>query len=175
MANISEKKADSEKLRLLKIRKNLKQKSPSFRRIESWRLKRIKNRWRRPRGIDTKAREKKKGWPILPMAGFRSPKDIRDKTRSGKEEILVFSAADLSLIDPTTQVARIASNIGQRKKERIIMEAELQNVRIINPIIAKVKVDLGDLETELELDEEILEDISIDDLELDEDNQGEEE
>lgn len=175
MANISEKKPDSEKYRLLNIRKNLRQKMPSFRRIESWRLKRMKKSWRRPRGIDSKAREKKKGWPIIPTAGFRSPKEIRYKTRSGKEEILVFSAADLSLIDPTSQVVRIASNIGQRKKERIIMEAELQNVRIINPVVAKVKVDLGDLETELELDEELLEDISIDDLELDENNKGEEE
>ena len=175
MPNISEKKPDSEQLRLLNIRKNLRQKRPSFRRVESWRFKRIKERWRRPSGIDSKSREKKKGWPKSPIAGFRSPKEIRNKTRAGKEEILVFSTADISLIDPTSQVARIASNIGQRKKERIIMEAELQNVRIINPITAKVKVDLGDLETELELDEELLEDISIDDLELEEDKQGEEE
>ena len=175
MVEITENKADSEKLRLLRIRNNLKQRRPSFKAVESWRYKRVKERWRKPRGIDSKAREKIGGWPILPMIGFRSPKKIRNKTSTGKEEVLVYSVADLSLIDPNQQVARIASNIGLRKRESINTEAELQNIKILNPISAKVKVDLGDLEEELELDEDLLEDISIDDLELDGDKQGEEE
>ena len=174
MANIPEDKTQSEIIRLRKIRENLKRKRPTFRRIESWRYKRVKERWRKARGIDSKTREKKGGWPISPMIGFRSPKKVRYQSSSGKEEILIFSPIDLSLIDSNRQVGRIAANIGRKKREKIIMEAELLNIRILNPISAKI--DLGDLEEELELDDELLEEIDIEDLELSEDEEfGEEE
>jgi len=174
MANIPEDKTQSEIIRLRKIRENLKRKRPTFRRIESWRYKRVKERWRKARGIDSKTREKKGGWPISPMIGFRSPKKVRYQSSSGKEEILIFSPVDLSLIDSNRQVGRIAANIGRKKREKIIMEAELLNIRILNPISAKI--DLGDLEEELELDDELLEEIDIEDLELSEDEEfGEEE
>ncbi len=168
------KKNSLELSRLRKIRKNLRHKRPTFRRLESWRYKRIKDKWRRSRGIDSKTREKKGGWPVSPSVGFRSPKKVRDQTRSGKEPVIIRSVADLSLLDPNLQVGYIDGTIGRRKKEKIIVEAELLNVRILNPITTKV--DLGDLEEELELDEELLEDIGIEDLELtNNDESGEEE
>ncbi len=174
MVDISEDKAQSETTRLKKIRYNLKHKRPPFRRIESWRYKRVKERWRKARGIDSKTREKKGGWPISPMIGFRGPKHTRYLSSAGKEEILIYSPVDLSLIDSSRQVGRIAAKIGRKKREQIIMEAELLNIRILNPIAAKI--DLGDLEEELELDEELLEEIDIADLEISEDELlGEEE
>ena len=92
---------------------------------------------------------------------------------SGKEEVLVSSSVDLSLIGPEQQVGRIASTLGRKKKEKILMEAELLNIHILNPISAKI--DLGDLDAELELDEDLLDDIAIDDLDISSDeDQGEE-
>ncbi len=173
MVDNSEDKAPSENIRLRKIRENLKRRRPSFRRVESWRYKRVKERWRKARGIDSKTREKKGGWPISPMIGFRSPKQVRYQSSSGKEEILIYSTVDLSLIDSNRQVGRIAANIGRKKREEIVMEAELLNIRILNPISAKI--DLGDLEEELELDDELLEEIDIKDLELSEDEEISEE
>ncbi len=172
MADISEDKKRSEFQRLRKIRANLKQKRPNFRRVEAWRYNRVKENWRRARGIDSKTREKKGGWPKQPMIGYRSPKKIRYQTSSGKEEVIIYSSDDLSLIDSKIQIGRIAANIGRRKREKIINEAELLSIKIINPI--SVKVDLGDLEEELELDEELLDDIALDDLELT-DEEGDEE
>ncbi|MHA2202379.1 MAG: 50S ribosomal protein L32e [Candidatus Hodarchaeales archaeon] len=174
MAESSGDKTQSEILRLRKIRENLKHKRPHFHRIESWRYKRVKERWRKARGIDSKTREKKGGWPVSPKIGFRSPKRIRYQSSSGKEEVLIFSPVDLSLIDSNLQVGRIAANIGRKKREQIVMEAELLNIHILNPISAKI--DLGDLEEELELDEELLEEIDIEDLDISEDEEsGEEE
>jgi len=174
MTETSGDKTQTEILRLRKIRENLKHKRPHFRRVESWRYKRVKERWRKARGIDSKTREKKGGWPTSPTIGFRSPKKIRYQSSSGKEEVLIFSPVDLSLIDSNLQVGRIAANIGRKKREQIIMEAELLNIHILNPISAKI--DLGDLEEELELDEELLEEIDIDDLDISDDEEsGEEE
>jgi large subunit ribosomal protein L32e len=167
-------KTQAEILRLRKIREYLKRKRPHFHRVESWRYKRVKERWRKARGIDSKARKKKSGWPISPTIGFRSPKRVRYQSPSGKEEVLIYSPVDLSLIDSNQQVGRIAAKIGRKKREQIIMEAELLNIHILNPISAKI--DLGDLEEELELDEELLEEIDIEDLDLSEDEEsGEEE
>ncbi|MFX0086861.1 MAG: 50S ribosomal protein L32e [Candidatus Hodarchaeota archaeon] len=173
MVDNLEDKNHSELQRLRKIRKNLKQRKPKFRRVESWRYNRVKENWRKARGIDSKTRRKEAGWPKSPTIGYRSPKKIRYQTNLGKEEILIYSPDDLSLIDSTNQIGRIAANIGRKKKERIITEAELLSIKIINPI--SVKVDLGDLEDELELDEELLEDIAIEDLELTDEEGGEEE
>ena len=173
MADITKEKTDSRISRLQRIRKNLKRKRPNFRRYESWRYNRVPERWRRARGIDSHVREKKKGYSISPQIGFRSPKDIRYKLASGKEEVLINSILDLSLIDPKRQSGRIAAKIGRKKKEKIITEAELLNIKILNPISAKI--DLGDLDEELDLDEDLLDDIDIDDLDLsDDEDQGEE-
>lgn len=169
MVDISENKTRKEMLRQRRIREKLKHKRPEFKRVESWRYKRVNERWRRARGIDSKTRKKKGGWPVSPSIGFRSPKQVRYQSSSGKEEVLIYSPIDLSLIDSSFQVGRIAAKIGQKKKEKIITEAELLNIRILNPIIAKM--DLGELEEELELDEELLEDIDIDDLELEDEEE----
>ena len=80
----------------------------------------------------------------------------------------------MSLIDPNRQSGRITAKIGRKKKEKILIEAELLNIKILNPISAKI--DLGDLDEELDLDEDLLDDIDIDDLDLsDDEDQGEEE
>lgn len=174
MTSFSEEKSEDRILRLQRIRKKLKRKRPHFRRVESWRYIRVPERWRRARGIDSKTREKKGGYPKSPKIGYRGPKEVRYQSSSGKEEVLVTSTLDLSLIDPKKQSGRIAANLGRKKKEKIIMEAELLNIRILNPISAKI--DLGDLDSELELDEDLLDDIEIDDLDLSsEEDQGEEE
>ncbi|MFX1338225.1 MAG: eL32 family ribosomal protein [Promethearchaeota archaeon] len=52
----------TQKERLLEIRKNIKKKKPSFRRVESWRYIRVKDSWRKARGIDSQTRKKKKIW-----------------------------------------------------------------------------------------------------------------
>ncbi|MFX0124037.1 MAG: eL32 family ribosomal protein [Candidatus Hodarchaeota archaeon] len=174
MPESSDDKIQPKILRHRQIRANLKRKRPLFHRIESWRYKRVKERWRKARGIDSKTRKKKGGWTISPKIGFRSPKKVRYQSSSGKEEVLVFSPVDLSLIDSNLQIGRIAAGIGRKKREQIIMEAELHNIHIVNPISAKI--DLGDLEEELELDEELLDEIDIEDLDITEDEEtGEEE
>ena len=70
-------------------RKPAKDKRPDFKRQESWRYKRVKENWRRPRGIDSKMRKKVKGWPRSAEVGYRSPKETRGLHPSGYEEVLV--------------------------------------------------------------------------------------
>ena len=55
--------------RLMELRKRMNKKRPSFRRVESWRYKRVKDSWRKARGIDSKTRKKKKSGVKSPTVG----------------------------------------------------------------------------------------------------------
>jgi len=121
------------KQRALKLREMLKHKKPDFVRQESWRYKRIKENWRRPRGIDSKMRRKIKGWPKSPEIGYRGPKAARGLHPSGYEEVLIYNPEDLDKIDPKTQAARIAHTVGIKKRMDIIAKATSKGIKILNP------------------------------------------
>lgn len=124
----------SEIRKLLELRRRLQRRRPKFVRCESWRYKRIKESWRRPRGIDSHMREQRKGWPRLPKIGFASPKKVKGLHPSGYEEVLVYSPKDLEKINPEKQAARIAHTVGLRKRLKIMEEAENLGIKILNPL-----------------------------------------
>lgn len=110
-----------------------KRKKPRFRRQESWRFKRVTDRWRKPHGVDSKMRKKVKGWPVSPTVGYRNPKSIRGLHPSGFVEIRVYSVADLGGIDPELQAIRIAQTVGNRKRVEIMALAEEKGIHVLNP------------------------------------------
>ncbi|MBD3254485.1 MAG: 50S ribosomal protein L32e, partial [Candidatus Lokiarchaeota archaeon] len=58
------------KEKLLELRKKMKKKRPKFRRVESWRYKRVKDSWRRAKGIDSQTRKKTKSGVKMPNVGY---------------------------------------------------------------------------------------------------------
>ena len=108
-------------------------KKPKFRRQESWRYKRVTDRWRKPHGIDSKMRKKVKGWPASPTTGYRSPKKTRGLHPSGFVETRVQSVEDLGGIDPELQAIRIARTVGGRKRVEILALAEEKGIHVLNP------------------------------------------
>jgi large subunit ribosomal protein L32e len=117
----------------LRDRERIKGKKPDFRRQESWRYKRVEESWRRPRGIDSKMRKKKKGWPRSVEVGYRSPKKTRNLHPSGYVEALVYNVDDVEEVDSKTQVIRIAHTVGMRKRVEISARAEERGIRVLNP------------------------------------------
>jgi len=116
----------------LKARKRAKKKKPDFVRSESWRYMKLKENWRRPRGLDHKMRRKIKGWPPTVSVGYRGPKVARGLHPSGYKEVLVHNAKEISNIDPKTEAARIAHTVGKKKRVQIIAEAKKKKVFILN-------------------------------------------
>ena len=142
--------------RLMALKKRMARKRPKFERPESWRYVRITKNWRKPKGIDNKTRQKRRGWPASPNVGYGSPKAIRDLHPSGMEEVAVFNLGDLAIIDPDTQVARIGGSVGARKRSKIVEEAQKREIRVLNP--SRVQpTELKEGEEEAEEPEEELE------------------
>ncbi|MEM2875659.1 MAG: 50S ribosomal protein L32e [Candidatus Bathyarchaeia archaeon] len=106
---------------------------PDFLRQESWRYKRLDISWRRPRGLDSKMRLKRKGWPASPNVGYRSPKKLRGLHPSGYREILVKDLSDLIEADPKYHVIRISHTIGKKKAIQISSKAYERGLVVLNP------------------------------------------
>lgn len=143
----------SDKKRLLKTRERINKKRPHFKRFESWRFVRIKDQWRKPRGIDNKMRTEEQGWPKSVKVGYRGPAAVRGLHSSGMEEVMVWNTNDIEKVDPETQVARIGGSVGGRKREAMIEKAEELKVRILNPGIVETEDDFEDLDDEDEEEE----------------------
>ncbi|HZD11983.1 MAG TPA: 50S ribosomal protein L32e, partial [Candidatus Binatus sp.] len=104
-----------------------------FKRQESWRLKRVKESWRRPRGGTSRIRLEASGWPRKPNIGFRKSNSIRGLHPSGLQERLVRQERDLKGIDPERHIVRLAHQLGEKKRLVILEKARQLRVRIANP------------------------------------------
>lgn len=124
---------NSARKRALALRKRLKSKKPRFRRQESWRYKRVSEVWRKPDGVDSKMRRKKKGWPKSVEVGYRGPKAARGLHPSGYAEVLIRTVDDVEKVDPKTQAIRIAHAVGARKRIEITARARERDIHILNP------------------------------------------
>jgi large subunit ribosomal protein L32e len=128
---ISPRRTNVELKRLLTLRETQKRRQPAFTRLESWRYKKLKAVWRKPKGIDNHMRLKKKGWPKSVSVGYRSPKKIRGLHPSGFDEILVHNIKDLDAIQPQ-QAIRISQTVGRRKRAEIVDKAQELAIHVLN-------------------------------------------
>jgi len=162
-----------DKKKLLKKRKEISARRPKFVRQESWRYKRVKKNWRKPKGIDNKMLEKRKGVPRLVKIGYRGPKNVRGLHPSGYQVVHVANVYELEHIDKETEAVMIKHTVGGRKKQQILDNASDMGLKILNPP-ARIE-EIGDILDEAVLDEEYelldedLEEEFEEDFELDED------
>jgi large subunit ribosomal protein L32e len=142
----------------LKLREHVKKNKPKFVRQESWRFKRLKENWRRPRGLDNKMRRKIKGWPPTVNAGYRGPKASRGLHPSGYREVLVYNLRDLRTIDPKTQAVKIAHTVSNRKRVGMLAEGRKKKITILN--LKEIKEVAKKEEEELAEEKEVKDEVS---------------
>ncbi len=117
---------------LLELRKAIKARKPEFKRQDSNKRKEVSDSWRRPKGIQSKMRLRKKGHPRAVEKGWRSPKDVRGLSKDGLRQILVTNAAQISVLDSKNDGAIIAKGVGLRKRLMIIEEAGKKGIKLLN-------------------------------------------
>jgi len=144
--------------RLMELRKKISQKRPSFRRVESWRYKRVKDSWRKARGIDSKTRKKKKSGVKSPNIGYRGPKKVRGLHPSGYEEVRIITIKDLKNLNNNKHALKISGKLGAKKRIALTDYCQKRGFKILN---------LGISQREIEMLEEMVE-APITDAESDE-------
>lgn len=143
---------NKERLRLLRIKQKINARRPNFVRPESWRYKRLKSNWRRPKGIDNKMRKKIKGYPKMAGVGYRGPKAVRGMHPSGYSVNYVSNVSQLDELDPETDAVMIQRTVGSRKRQQIIERAEDLHMKVLNlPVKAVEVAEFGEEAEEYEL------------------------
>ena len=117
----------------LSLRAAQKKKTPSFRRTEWFRYKRLsRSGWRAPHGMDSKQRRNYRYRGSLVRVGHGKVAEARGLHPSGFREVMVHNINDLESIDPETQAARIGRTVGGRKREHIHVRADELGIRVLN-------------------------------------------
>ncbi|MFX1456122.1 MAG: 50S ribosomal protein L32e [Promethearchaeota archaeon] len=152
--------------RLIELRKKMNRKRPSFRRVESWRYKRVKDSWRKARGIDSKTRKKKKLGVKSPTIGYRGPKKVRGLHPSGYIEVRVTTLEDLQNLNKNKHVIKISSKLGARKRIVLTDYCQKRGFKILNLGVSRKEIEMLEEMAEAPLaDLEEDEFIDIDELE----------
>lgn len=117
----------------LSTRAAQKKKTPTFRRQEWFRYKRLsRTGWKKPRGDDSSQRKNRKYRSALVRVGHGKIAAARGLHPSGFEEVLVNNSSDLEGLDPETQAVRIAKTVGNRKRSAIHDRADDLGLRVLN-------------------------------------------
>jgi large subunit ribosomal protein L32e len=114
-----------------------KRSTPRFIRQESWRLVRVKEGWRRPRGKNSKMRLGMRGWPKIVKIGYKKNRKGRGLHPSGLEEVIVRRPADLEKINAKTQIIKISHTVGERNRIAIMERAQALELTVANPGLKK--------------------------------------
>jgi len=135
------------KMDLLKLKAEQKKKKPDFVRQEYGIRKRLEKKWRRPKGIHSKMREKRAGKRAQVRIGYRTIKKLRGATREGLFLVNVSTLSQLEKLDKNTQIAVLSATIGQKKRISILKKALELGIKIAN--VKDIKKELQKIESEL--------------------------
>jgi len=116
----------------LKIRKKIKKKKPEFKRQENKRYKKLSSVWRKPKGIDSKLKAGKKSRGKTVRPGYSSPAAVRNLSHTGHRIVIVHNPKELNGLNPSEEVAIIASGVGAKKRMEIIKQAEKAKIHVMN-------------------------------------------
>ncbi len=93
--------------------------------------KRVKDRWRRQRGIDNKMRVSKKFHGKSPNIGYKNAEEVRFRNEKGFIEVLVHNSKELlALANKEGYAARLYHALSARKKEQLRQLAEENGIKL---------------------------------------------
>lgn len=131
---------------LLIIRKKIKAKKPKFIRQDSHKKSRLKKKWKRPKGLQSKLRLKRRGKSRVVSSGYRSPKKVRGLHKSGLEEKSITSLKSLEGLNSKKHILVISSLLGKKKKLIILKKVKELEFKVSNincdEFIKKVELEI---------------------------------
>lgn len=107
-----------------------KKNKPKFNVLNEGHHKRVKSRWRKPRGTHNKKRLKMEWAGASPGIGYKNPDAIRGLHPNGQKEVLVRNLAELEGLKDVT--VRIASAVGAKKRKLMEEKANSMKLKVAN-------------------------------------------
>jgi large subunit ribosomal protein L32e len=116
---------------LLELRNEMKSKKPNFLRQDAHKIKGLKKKWIKPKGVHSKMRLKLRSYRKQAGIGYSSPKEVKYLNREGFKEVLVNNLNDLTKIKDN-EVILLSSKLGLKKKIEIIKKIQELKLKISN-------------------------------------------
>ncbi|MBI2580395.1 hypothetical protein HYV85_01155 [Candidatus Woesearchaeota archaeon] len=118
--------------KMLGLRKAMKARKPNFK-IQNSNdpKKRFAGRWKRPKGLQSKMRERRKGNPKYIEPGYGSPREVRGATAEGFFPVVARNLGDIAGVKEGACVI-VSASVGMRKKAEIIKAASGRKLALLN-------------------------------------------
>ena len=117
---------------LLELRKQIKSKKPDFIRQDIRKKARLKIKWRKPRGLDSKIRRKLNGRAKPVSQGYRSPKNTKGLHKSGLRQFMIKTIKDMDKLSPKEHCLIISSSLGKKKRVEVLKKANERTFQVVN-------------------------------------------
>lgn len=114
---------------LVQVKQRLKK--FKFVRPNAHKLKKLDEAWRRPKRRSSLARVQIKGKPKLVKVGYRTPKDLRNKTLDGKNIVRVVRLDDFKKLDPKKD-AIIIARVSKKNKIQLLQYCIDHKFEVLN-------------------------------------------
>jgi len=119
--------------KILELKKKMNKKRPAFKRYEAHKHIKLKDAWRRPRGMHNKMKKNIVAKPAMVHVGYRTPAEVRHvNVRTGLINFVVACINDFNKLDSKIHAAIISSTVGMRKKIALINHAKSRGIHIAN-------------------------------------------
>ena len=116
---------------ILDLRNKRKKKKPDFIR-QDFHKKRLKEKWKKPKGLQSKVRLRLKGKPRRVSTGFGAPKKVKGLHRNGLKPVLINSLKDIDKINKENEGAVIGRGVGLKKRYSIVKKLKELQIAVLN-------------------------------------------
>merc|ERR1712168_1064186 len=115
--------------------KIVKKRTKKLIRHQSDRYDKLKQNWRRPKGIDNRVRRKSRGMSLMPSIGYGSSKKTKHMMPSGFRKVLVHNMKELEVLMMQNKkyCAEIAHGVSSKNRKALVERAQQLAIRVTNP------------------------------------------
>ena len=100
--------------------------------------------WRRPRGVTSRMRKEKSGWPQKVKVGHGNSSDSKGLHPTGLSERRAEKVSDLDGLDPKAHIVRLSGRLGERKRLILLEKARQLNLHVANPGRGEASATVGE-------------------------------
>jgi large subunit ribosomal protein L32e len=107
---------------------------PVFKKYHCWRHIRVKESWRKPRGIDSNMRRQFKGAPAMVKVGYKQQLSLRHVHPNGKKHFVITNVKELEMLmmNNLKYAAVVAKGVSARKRKDIVTRAKELKIQVMN-------------------------------------------